>query len=298
MIRHSFTAFSALAALLFCGVARADATTEARDAYDEGARAYDAKDYPNAAKSFAVADERVPSGRALELAMASALLANDAALGMDLVVRAERRSVDGSLAALAAKLKKRFADAVGTVTLVCPSGVSCQGDLEGRALVAGVPRHAVPGSHVVAITLDGATTPTTITVERGHDFVATLFRVAGAPARPSPPSPEAPNPPIDRGLSPVYFGVAAGLSAVGLGTAIGLTFVTKNLHDDFRATPSRASSDAGSEAQTATRIVWGVTGALAASSVVLFVLTDFGKREEAKVAVGIGPGSVSLAGRF
>ena len=35
MIRHSFTAFSALTALLFCGVARADATTEARDAYDE-----------------------------------------------------------------------------------------------------------------------------------------------------------------------------------------------------------------------------------------------------------------------
>lgn len=281
--------------------ARADgdeATREAGAAYDEGARAYDAKDYATAARRFAVADEKVPSGRALELAMASALLANDAPLGMDLVVRAERRSVDGSLAQLAAKLKKRFSEAVGSVALVCAEGRPCRADLEGRALAPGLPRHALPGAHAIVITSDdGASATVEVMVARGSTATARAKGVVAAP--PSPPSEERPAPPplrADRGLSPVYFGVAAGMTAVAIGTAIGLTVRTGALHEEFRTSPSQASADAGDDAQTAARIVWGASGALAVASAVLFVLTDF--RGGTGPNVAFGPGSVGIVGEF
>jgi len=285
-----------LAASFVCGVARADATREAGEAYDEGARAYDARDYATASQRFALADEKVPSGRALELAMASALLAGEASLGMDLVVRAERRSVDGSLAALAARLRKRFAGAVGSVTLVCAKGRGCKGTLEGRALTAGLPRHAVPGPHTVEITRDdGSTLAVSVSLSPGEDTIATEPSTGPAPAAP-PERPRAEAPSARDGLSPVYFGVGAGLTAVGIGAAVGLTARTAGLHADFRAAPSEATSAAGDAAQTAARVMWGVSAVALVGTVVLFVLTDFGGPTAAKVS--LGPGSLSLAGRF
>lgn len=298
MRRLVVTAPLALAACLTCSVARADATSEAREAYDQGARAYDAKDYALATTSFARADEKVANGRALELAMASALLGGDATLGMDLVVRAERRSVDGTLASLAASLRKRFAGGVGSVSLVCAKGHSCSGSLEGRALTPGLPRHAAPGVHKVEITSDdGATTNVVVTVERGADTLATEARANPPSALTPPPPPARGEPPRPQsGLSPVYFGVAAGLTTLGVGTALGLTIRTSDLHEDFRAAPSRATSDAGNAAQTSARIVWGVSFVLTAATVALFVLTDFHGRDRG--ALAIGPGHVVVTGRF
>ena len=263
-------------------VSRADATADAGEAYDLGARAYDAKDYTRAAWHFALADEHVPSARALELAMASALLAGDASLGMDLVVRSERRAVDGTLARLARELRGKLGGRVGSVTLTCIEGQSCRGDLDGRTLVPGLPRHAPPGRHIVRITG---------TVTTGTDTVAL------EPARRSP-RPATTDEPRGRPAgttSKVLFGVAVGLVATSATVASVLTVHTANLHDEFRAAPSQASSDAGSEAQTAARIAWGATGVLAAASVVLFVVTDFGSSAP---RVAVGPGHLALVGRF
>ena len=107
---------------------------------------------------------------ALELAMASALLAGDASLGMDLVVRAERRAVDGTLARLARELRTTFGARVGSITLTCHAGPSCRGELDGRALVPGLPRHAPPGSHAVRITTtNGAEASVAVEVKAGAD---------------------------------------------------------------------------------------------------------------------------------
>lgn len=281
-----------LAAFSVARVSRADATAEAGEAYDVGARAYDAKDYAKAAWYFAMADERLPSARALELAMASALLAGDASLGMDLAVRAERRAVDGTLARLARELRAKLGARVGSVTLVCTTGPSCRGELDGRALLPGLPRHAPAGRRTVRITAaDGTEARVEVEVTAGRDAVA---------LEPDPsPSPravaEAPRERPTGSSSKVLFGAALGLVATSATVATVLTVHTSNLHDDFRAAPSQATADAGSEAQTAARIAWGATGVLAAASMVLFVLTDFGPSAP---RVAVGPGHVRLVGRF
>lgn len=291
----SLTIFLASLTSLVPARARADATSEAGEAYDAGARAYDAKDYATAARAFALADERVPSARALELAMASALLAGDASLGMDLVVRAERRAVDGTLTKLARELRAKHAGKVGSVTLECAAARACHGDLEGRTLVPGLPRHASPGPRAVRVTSDdGTTTTLTVEVAIGRDAAV---RAPG----PSPSGPErAEEAPVivvgpPRGLPPAFFGITAGATVVVAAVAAGLTVHTGNLHDDFRRAPSPATSDAGSDAQTAARIAWGATAALFVSSVVLFVVSDF-RGDRARVAVG--PGTVGVVGRF
>lgn len=301
--RPTLDAVSSLLALaLTLGVAPArasDPTDEARAAYDEGARAYDAHDYPSAARSFAHADERVPTARALGLAMAAALLANDAPLAMELVARARRRAVDGSLAALADKLDQRFAGEVGSVRLECPKALACRGTLEGAPIRVGTPRFATPGAHRAELTTEnGNVASLTLEVVAGREVVLSLpvGALPSTSARSVTSTPTPSNPP--RGLSPVLFITSASLGVVAAATSIGLTVMTADKHEAFVKSPSRATSDAGSGAQTAARLGWGLTGAFAVTSALLAIWTEFGGPKESKVSLGFGPGALSVAGTF
>ena len=272
------------------------ATAEAREAYDRAAKAYDSKDYRSAAGDFARADARAPNARALELAMASALLANEPALGMDLVDRAERRAVDGALAQLAQKLRAKFAPLVGRVRIVCPERRSCRASIEGRAMDDHEPTHVLRGVHAVEVLLDdGLRFTRSLEVPSGGEVVLDL---ASPPSAPKVARPIEPTVAEKRGISPVFFATSAGFAAVGLGTSLGLTVATKGKHDTFVASPSAATADAGAEMQTAARVAWSITGALVVVSVVAAVFTDFGSPKAGPVALGLGPGAVAFSGRF
>jgi hypothetical protein len=139
--------------------------------------------------------------------------------------------------------------------------------------------------------VDGSEARVAVEVTTGVDTVVREPEPATSP----PAVREAPRERPTGIVSPVLFGAAVGLVATSATIATVLTVHTGSLHDDFRAAPSQAAADAGTDAQTATRIAWGATGVLAAASVVLFVFTDFGPSAP---RVALGPGHLRLVGRF
>lgn len=304
------TRLRALFCTALCGAifvssrASAEDVAAARADYAEGAAAYDRGDYSLAAARLARADEHAPNARALQLAMAAALLASNAGLGMELAERAERRAVDGSLSTLAAKLRRRFGAEAGRIHLVCPTGVACRAMVEGRTILGGATGFVNPGTGQVRVDAEGRTS-LTIRVDVRQSATLELAPTAAElpllsphpPASHQPPGAPRPAPPA-AGLSPAVFATAAVLSAVAIGTSVALTAVVKARHDEFVAQPSRASSDAGSDAQTAARIAWGASGVLAATTVVLAFFTNFSGARGSPVALGIAPGELMLTGTF
>ena len=308
--------------------ARADEASKlARAEYDAGAAAYERKDYGTAAKHFALADEHVPNSRALQLAMAASLSSSDPVLGMELADRADARAVDGSLAELSQRLRKRYAGMAGRVRLVCPADAPCRATVDDRTTEFETGRAAwvTNGRHVAhihsAIGEHAAVVDREVVIVGGATVDVTAPSSELTPGVPK--GPVAMNgsktraadttPPQDivperrsRGLAPAYFWTALGATAVAAGTATVFTIMTKSRHDDFVASPSQQTADDGQSAQTRARIVWGVTGAFAATTIVLAALTDFGhaqKSADAKptrpqLSVAVGPGSVLLVGRF
>jgi len=337
-----------------------EASRLARGDYDAGAAAYERKDYANAAKSFARADERVPNSRALQLAMAAALASSDppragagkgsaskdaagtsgadAALAMDLVERAETRAVDGSLVELAQRLRKRFGSAAGRIRLVCPPHLACRGrvDDRDRELEDGRTAWATTGKHIVHVRAETADAASAKDQAPGID--REILVSAGAVTDVTPLAPEltskpAVNPPNvhapvsqdtqaapeilperhSKGIAPVYFWTTLGVTVAAAGAATVFTVMIKSKHDDFVANPTQQTADDGQSAQTRARIVWGVTGALAVTTIAVGALTDFsgsnsGSKSAARavspadahrpVSVAIGPGSVLLVGSF
>ncbi|WP_394828460.1 hypothetical protein [Pendulispora albinea] len=319
-----------VATVLFASpLARADdISKQARADYDLGAAAYERKDYATAAKHFARADERIPNSRALQLAMASSLAGSDPLLAMALVERAEARAVDGTLAELAQRLRKRFASSAGKIRLVCPSEVHCRATIDNREgeLEHGRGAWVTPGKHTAHIRATDATSSERapvlreVTVTGGATFDVTASAAELAPPATKNEAAEAPKtaptvvqPPAEilpeyhsKGIAPVYFWTALGATAVAAGTATVFTIMTKSRHDDFVSNPSQQTADDGQSAQTRARIVWGITGALAATTIVVAALTDFGhsqkstaaKQTSSPLSVAVGPGSVLLVGRF
>ncbi|HRH00212.1 MAG TPA: hypothetical protein PLR99_28410 [Polyangiaceae bacterium] len=288
-------------ALFVPQAARAEDVAAAAVYYDAGAAAYDRGEFPVAAARLARADEHAPNPRALQLAMAAALRASDPGLGMELADRAERRAVDGSLAILAAKLRQRFASEAGRIRLTCPNGIACRATVEERTILGGATGFVSPGPRQVRVEAEGRGALTVqVNVGPGATFVLAPTS-AELPAL-TPPlarrAPVAPPTSPSAGLSPAFFASAAALTAVAAGASVALTAATKARHDAFVAEPSRASSDAGKDAQTAARIAWGATGALAVTTVALAFFTRFGGAREPSVALGVAPGALTVTGTF
>jgi len=276
--------------------------TEARADYDAGAAAYDRRDYGTAAARFARADERVPNARALQLAMASALLADDAALAMTLVDRSSARAAENgsspAIAELATKLRARFESRAARLRLVCAG--PCTALLDGRPIREGS-RWVTPGPHAVVFTAsDGARVEVAV-APRAGETVAVPFddpEAARALAAPRPPATE--SPPPARGISPVFFWSAAGATVAAAGIATVFTVVLENRHDDFVARPTPETAAAGESAQANVRIAWAAAGALAITTGVFAWLTDFGapKKDDRAPRVAFGPTGFTLGGRF
>src|SRR6186713_1253268 len=103
----------------------------ARAAYDRGTKAYERGEYAVAASEFASADALAPHPVALKWALTAAVKADDPVLGMTLVQRSERGAADAHLAAAVRAARQKFERRVGSITVVCPSGVACEARIDG-----------------------------------------------------------------------------------------------------------------------------------------------------------------------
>jgi hypothetical protein len=287
----------------------ADPLVEARADYDAAAAAYDRADYKTAALLFARADDRAPNPRALQLAMAAALLASDAGLGMNLVDRSEDRARsaahDPAIAELARKLRVRFERAAGRVRISCAPAAPCRPSVDGDAIDATRMRWVAPGRHVVTFETGAAPSTREVTVRAGEIVDVAPETVVAPPKHeeptptPTPTPTPAPVEPERTGLPSPYFWTGVAVTGAAIGVSTILTVIVANRHDDFVNRPSATTAEAGDAAQTRARVAWAVTGAFALTTVVLGVMTDFGgASRRTGAALSLGPMAASVTGTF
>jgi hypothetical protein len=253
--------------------ARADDVQAARQAYDRGAAAYDAADYPLAVSELARADELFANDVALELALKAAVKADDARMAMQLAVRADRRTRNGTLAAAAVAAREKMAGRTGTITITCPGRASCAATIDAGAVPAGGPYVVLVGVHRITVQATGGPREAfDARVEPGSNV-----DVKASPARAVPlAGPVAP--PVHAadssgsGISPVWFWVGLGVTAVLGGAAVGSAVDTRSKHDDFKLTPTNELQQQGLDAQLRTNLLAGSAGFAALATGLLGVV--------------------------
>jgi hypothetical protein len=245
----------------------------AAQAYDRGAAAYDRGDYPIAATELARADELSPNDVALTLAIGAALRTGDAVLTMTLVERAESRSSRAKdLDAMTDAARRKVAGSVGKLRILCPKA-PCEATLDGAAFAAGKDRAQFVrvGPHHVAVTPlspDGsgrAAEPETFDVAIEGGKTVELIATARAD-KPQPPAGGR----ADRRLSPTWFWVGAGATAIVGAASVVSGVDTASKHDAFARDRSNAdAADAGRSADHRTTALVIGTAALAVVTGVL-----------------------------
>lgn len=285
------------AALVACAiaaphVARADErATRAHDAYERATAAQLRGDYATAAREFATADAIAPNPTALQAAIDAVVLADDPVLGTELLERARRAPITGALADSARAAATRFAGRTGRIRVTCGVSAACLGAIDGVAVEAGKATIVRVGPHSITIQVGGQSEPHLVDLRAGEtvDVAPSPPRVIDVAAAPR-----------GYGVSPAWFFVALGATAIAGGVALGSGIDTGNQHAQFvRAGCDRAplagcasSSSSGASAQTRTNILLGVTGALAAATAVvgLFVVRWHGL-PPATLSVGLVRGA-------
>ncbi len=281
-------------------------TRLAREAYDRGAAAYDAASYASAAVDLTRADELSPNVTVLGLALEAAVRARDPALAMELTDRVERRvPASTPLYEKGRAARVRFAGEVGHLTILCPPpSTFCKALVDGKLTPIGARRWIKPGEHVVELTADGTPEKRAVTVPVGAnvEVAPTPPPPSAVLAAPTPtaspkdaartPAAPASEPPRRDGLSPAWFWIGAAVTAAVGGVTAWSAVDTKSKHDEFVASPSAATSSAGSDAQLRTNLLAVVTAAAAVSTAALGVFV-----------VGWSPGpsprvTASLTARF
>ncbi|MBS2016381.1 MAG: hypothetical protein JST00_26085 [Deltaproteobacteria bacterium] len=288
----------------------AGTVTRARAAYDRGKRAHAAGDHAAAARAFAEADALVPEPASLEAALESAMRADDAALGAELLERGENRTVDEGLRKTMATAKVRFAGRTGVVKADCASQSPCLVSVDGVASDGTRPVHVKVGPHAVVVQRGGERVERLVEVAAGATVVVPPQAQGAAPPTSQAPSqvaaPPAAPPAIEispPGLSPVWFVVAVGATSVAGGFALinGLDALSK--HDRFeqgncgpgsigrRATDCDAIADDGKAAQVRTNVGIALGAALAVATTALGIWAiRWRDGSSARVGAALGPG--------
>jgi len=266
LVRPSILA--ALSLLTFAGRAHADggASDAAREAYSQGAAAYEAHDFARASTLLAQADELLPNPVVLKLALAASLQADDPVVGMALVLRAEKRAVDGSLADLAHDGRGRFEGRVGLVRVACAGHRRCRAHVGAQAAGDGERIVAAPGAVEVVFDEPVRTVHVTVAAKTTTDAVEPALPPVHTASQPAPPPAREPS-----GLSPAFFWAGAGASAI-LGGLTGVSALDgKSQHDEFllaaRRTPD--AKDRGQDAETRTNVLLAATLITAAATSVV-----------------------------
>jgi hypothetical protein len=273
--------------------------------YEAGSKAHADGRFAEAARFFAEADDLVPDAAALEAAMLAALETDDAVLAMRLASRTAREPFNASLMDLADQTRRRFGAQVGRVVVHCED---CEAAIDGTPVDRGVATIVRAGPHEVRIDVGARRERRRVDVEPSS--VVTLVPVGSAEEgeggtgsttaqQPSattaaPTSPPKEAPPSGDGASPAWFWVGLGLTAVAAGGVIASGVDTANRHDEFAASPSPETADAGERAQLRTNVLIGVAAGLGiATGVVGIFVVDWGSGSSS-AALSVSP----LGGRL
>lgn len=280
----------------------------ARAAYDRGVRANAAGDHAGAARAFAEADALAPQPASLEAALESAMKADDALLGAELVDRADGRAPDKGLAKTLEAARKRFAGRTGKITVECKGEARCLASVDGAAADARKPIYVAAGPHAVLVQRGDERIERLVDVKA--DGMVSVVAGGTSASTSTVANVEAPagERPSARGISPVWFWVGAGATALlgGLTLGSGLDAVSK--HDTFvdqgcaagASGPRPADCDergrSGESAQLRTNILLGATAVLAVTTVAIAVFAVRWKDgSQARMTVGSSRGT-AMAG--
>jgi len=256
----------------------------AAEAYDAGVQAHRQRDYARAALLFAHADELAPDPAARLAALKSVLLADDPVLGMTLAERAARSGpVEGPLGEAVKATRDKFAARVGRVRVAC-SG--CTATIDAAPVPVEQELFVLRAEHAIELTSEGRVERRSVRID-GADPVEISPTPAGtalsvaAPsslepaAHPSPePPPTAKRPPdaTVSGLSPAWFFVGMGVTAVAAGMTIASGIDVRNREHDFYRAPTAQKAADGQAAETRTYVLGAVTGAAGLATAAIAVL--------------------------
>lgn len=278
-------------------VARAQSEPSAEDrraageAYDRGTAAYLAHDYARAAPLFETAYRLAPSAPALIQAIRAHEHADQNLRAASLALRLQ--ALYGSDRQAARQAQTTLQAASGhylRVDVTCDA--SCTVELDG-AIEDYTSFFVDPGSaHTIRASFDTGAAPSQTTSGAAGETQALSF------ARPAPPptppeevavadaqhdddasghdAPPPPPPPSGGGVHPAAFITLAVLTAGSIGV---LAWSAVDMYDGvpaYQMNPTEAALQDGQARELRTDVMWGVTGALAATTVVLAIVTDWG----------------------
>ena len=312
-MRRLAVAVAIAAGLLAAAPASADEAAKAgpeqlkvaAEAFDAGVAAYKQKDFAAAAKHFEDADTAVPGPRALRQAIRAHVESGKGSLAATLAAEALARYPDDEATAkLAREVVEKFEPNLHKVRITCAS--PCALTLSGRA-VHGPPAkrwviYLDPGTATIGATFPEAgdavaAKPRSFDAKEGREgdlSFAPPPKVAAPPVPvpvpvsapskselpPDDPKPDTTPKPERKGISPAFFGVALGATAVLGATTIWSGVDTQNNPGPDAVRMACRGQDTscplyqeGLAKQTRTNALIGATAGTAAVTVVLAIFT-------------------------
>jgi hypothetical protein len=255
----------------------------ARAAYDRGVRAHALGDHRAAALAFAEADALAPKAASLEAALESAMKADDAVLGAELVERADGRAPDAGLRTTLEAARRRFAGRTGKIRIECGGEARCLAAVDGTAADARRPIFVGAGPHAVVVQRGDVRVERLVEAKADQIVVVTASGEnananANANTNANTNAGAGTTGREERGISRGWFYVGLGVTAVlgGVTVISGLDAIAK--HDRFKTDGCASGGtgpvpvdcgDRGAEgtrAQTRTNVLLGATALLAVTT--------------------------------
>ena len=294
----------------------ARAREAAANAFDRGTEAYLSEDFDGAARWFERAYDMAPAAPAIYQAIRSHLRAENERRAAELMARLQDRFPESGEAERVAPLLAEIAPRYTRVATLCSSACTIEVD---DVVVADAVVFLEDGPHLVRATFDSGPVEREVDAQAGAaltlEFEAPPPLAGTSPAPlPSPTTgptttpasaPTAPTEEPNRGgVHPAAFGTLLALTAAAGGVLIWSGVDVLQANDEYERVAldemdiprARELLAAGEDAELRTNILIGVTGALAATSLVLAIVTDWGGDEDDPAALQptllLGPGSV------
>lgn len=278
----------------------------AGEAYDRGTAAFLAHDYGRAATLFETAYRLAPSAPALIQAIRAHEHSDHGMRAASLALRLE--ALYGSDRQAARQAQTTLRTAVGhylRVDVTCDA--TCTVELDGTVedYTSFFVDPATP--HTVRASFDtGAAESQTTTAAAGETQALSFARPAPPPPPPpvevavvEPPHayvPPPPPPPSSGGVHPAAFITLAGLTVASGAVLIWSAVDMYAGVPAYQMNPTQAALQDGQARELRTDVMWGVTGALAATSVILAIVTDWGGGASSSGSTEAAAPTVSLMG--